>query len=201
MMNAVNSTLRRVPAWPIYVIGIAWAAWLFYLAATNPPTPEPIDWLENQYGELGLQLLLVGMMISPLRQYLGLNLLKFRRAIGVTAFLYVLAHFLVWAILDLQHFADIWQQIVKRPFITVGFAAFVLMIPLALTSNNFSVRKIGGVAWRKLHKLTYPAVLLGAVHYVWLSRAYDPEPYIYLAVAVTLVVLRYLPKRKASATA
>ena len=119
-----------------------------------------------------------------------MNLLKFRRAIGVSAFFLVLAHFSVWAVLDVQSLERVWTEIVKRPYVTVGMASFVLMIPLALTSNNLSVRKLGSAIWRKLHKLTYPIAVLGAVHYLWLARGFQWEPIIYLAIILGLLVAR-----------
>ena len=83
---------------------------------------------------------MLGLLVTPLRKWTGVNLLKFRRAIGVSAFFLVLAHFSVWAVLDVQSLERVWTEIVKRPYVTVGMASFVLMIPLALTSNNLSVR-------------------------------------------------------------
>ncbi len=195
-MDNVNAILRRIPAWPIYLMGLAGIGWLFYVAAVNPPTAEPIDWLTDEYGELGFQLILLGLAITPLRTHLGLNLIKFRRAIGVIAFAFIFAHFLVWAVLDLQSLSAIGTEIVKRPYITVGFSAFVLMIPLAVTSNNWSVRKLGP-NWRKLHKLTYPVVILASLHFIWLTKGNEAEPYVYLLIALVLLGLRLTPKRRA----
>lgn len=195
LADTINTTARKLPAWPIFLIGAIWAGWLFYLALTNPPSPEPINWLEREYGDVALKLLIAGLCITPLRNWFGVNLIKFRRAIGVTTFFFVLAHFLVWVLLDVQSLWRVWEEILKRPYVTVGFLAFLMLLPLALTSNNWSVRKLGPT-WRKLHKLTYPAVILGAVHYVWLVKGFQIEPLIYLTVAVGLVALRYIPKRR-----
>ena len=122
--------------------------------------------------------------------------MKFRRAIGLSCFFFVVAHLMVWAVLDVQALGRVWADIVKRPYITVGMAGFALLLPLAVTSNNLSVRRLGP-AWRKLHKLTYPAAVLGAVHYVMLVKGWQVEPLIYLAVIVTLLALR-LPVFKKS---
>jgi sulfoxide reductase heme-binding subunit YedZ len=196
MIDTLNSTLRRIPAWTIYIVGAAWAAWLFYLGLTGGLGPEPINALEREYGEVGLKLLVIGLAVTPLRKYVGLNLLKFRRALGVTTFFYIVAHFCVWALLDVGTFARVWQEIVKRPYVTVGMASFVMMIPLAVTSNNTSLRKMGGMAWRKLHKLTYPIAVLGAVHYLWLVKGFQIEPIIYLAIILGLLVARMNWARK-----
>ena len=194
MTDALNGALRRVPPWTIYLAGLGWAAWLFWLGLTGGLGVEPIDALERRYGELALQLLVVGLAVTPLRRFTGLNLMRFRRAIGVTAFGFALAHLAVWAVLDVQSVARVWEDIVKRPYITVGMTAFLMLLPLAMTSNNLSVRRMGGVLWRRLHKLAYPAAILGAVHYIWLARGFQIEPLAYLAAIVALLALRFDPR-------
>jgi sulfoxide reductase heme-binding subunit YedZ len=189
-MSRVNAGLRRVPAWTLYIAGAAWGGWLFWLGATGGLGVEPIEALEHRYGELALQLIVAGLAVTPLRHWAGLNLMPFRRAIGVLAFFFVLAHFLVWAVLDVQRLSAIWADILERPYVTIGMAGFVMLIPLAVTSNNWSVRKLGGIAWRKLHRLVYPAALLGAVHYVWLAKGFQVEPLVYLGVIIALIALR-----------
>lgn len=190
IMGTINGGLRRIPAWAIYIAGAGWAAYLFYLGLTGQMGAEPINKLERAYGEVALQLLVLGLAVTPLRRWPGLNLLKFRRAIGVTAFGFVLAHFLVFAVLDVQSLERVWTEIVKRPFVTVGMASFVLMIPLALTSNNLSLRKMGAATWRKLHKLTYVAAILGAVHFLWLVKGFQIEPILYTAAIAGLLLTR-----------
>lgn len=188
-MQAVNQILRKIPVWAVYLVGSLPAPWLLYLGLTGGLGVEPIEALEHELGELALQLLIFGLAVTPLRQYLGLNLIKFRRAIGVLAFSYVALHLLVWLVLDVQIPSQIWADILKRPYITVGMAGFLLLLPLALTSNNRSVRRLGP-GWRKLHKLVYPAVLLGGLHFVMLAKGFQIEPLIYLAVIIGLLALR-----------
>lgn len=195
----LNRATRRVPAWPVYLIGAAWAGWLFWLGVSGQLGPEPINALERRYGLVALQVLVAVLAVTPLRVWTGISLIKYRRALGVTAFGFVLAHFLVWAVLDLQSLARIGGEIVKRPYITIGFGGFLMLIPLAITSNNASIRKLGGAAWRRLHKLTYPAVLLGAIHFVWLVKGYPMEPFVYLGAVIFLLALRLVPKRKPAA--
>ncbi|KIC41845.1 sulfite oxidase [Ruegeria sp. ANG-S4] len=189
VVHALNQILRRVPVWLVYFLGVIPAPWWFYLGLTGGLGVEPIEALEHRYGELALQLLVLGLAISPLRRIVGLNLIKFRRAVGVLTFTYVSLHLLVWLVLDVQVPSQIWADILKRPYITVGMAAFVLMLPLAVTSNNWSVRKLGP-RWRKLHRLVYPVAILGAVHYVMLAKGFQIEPLIYLAAILVLLTLR-----------
>ena len=190
----INDVVRRVPTWVVYLMLALPIPYLFYLGLTGGLGREPIKALEHEYGDLALKLLIVGLAITPMRRFTGINLIKFRRAIGVMTFFFVLAHFLVWAVLDVQALDRIWADIIKRPYITVGMVGFLCLIPLAVTSNNWSVRKLGA-KWRKLHKLTYLAVVLGGVHYIWLVKGIQLEPLLYMAVILGLLVLR-LPKRK-----
>jgi sulfoxide reductase heme-binding subunit YedZ len=190
---ALNGALRRLPPWTLYIVGAAWGASLFWLGLTGGLGAEPITELEHRYGELAINLLVAGLAVTPLRRYLGLNLMPFRRAIGVLTFFFVLAHLLVWAVLDVQTVARVWADIVERPYVTIGMAGFLLLLPLGLTSNTWSVRKMGAASWRKLHKLVYPAAVLGALHYIWLAKGFQLEPLIYMAAILGLLALRLRP--------
>lgn len=188
-MQGVNALLRRVPVWAVYLLGALPAPYLFYLGLTGGLGVEPIEVLEHEYGELALQLLILGLAVTPLRRHLGLNLMRFRRAIGLLTFFYVTCHLLVWLVLDVQILGQIWADILKRPYITVGMAGFLLLLPLALTSNNWSVRRLGP-GWRKLHRATYVAAVLGALHFVMLVKGFQIEPLIYLGLVGLLLLLR-----------
>jgi sulfoxide reductase heme-binding subunit YedZ len=193
--DRINGTARRVPPWTLYAAAVLPPSWLLYAALTGGLGVEPIEAMEHQLGEWGLQVLIAGLAVTPLRRWGGVNLLKFRRALGLIAFTYIGLHLTVWAVLDVQDPARIWADIVKRPYITIGMLAFLLMVPLAATSNNRSVRKLGR-RWNGLHKLTYPAVALGAVHWVMLAKGFQVEPLVYLAAVLALIGLRYVPSHK-----
>lgn len=196
VVQSVNNGLRRIPAWSLYVLGALPVVFLVVQLFAGQLGADPVKALEHKMGEIGLQLLVACLAITPLRKYLGLNLLKFRRAIGVLAFFYILGHLAVWLALDIQFlWGEIWTDILKRPYITVGMVGFLLLLPLAITSNNLSVRKIGGLNWRKLHKLTYLAVPLGAIHFVMLVKGWQIEPLIYLGVILALLATRFRPRR------
>ena len=194
--QTINGVLRRIPAWPIYILGPLYGIWTFYLGLTGGLGPEPIKALEHELGEFALQLFIAVIAITPLRNLTGISLIKFRRALGLLVFFYVSSHLAVWLLLDVQDPAAIWKDIVKRPYVTIGMAGFALLIPLAVTSNNRSLRKLGPVVWRKLHLLTYPAVILGGVHFVWLVKGWQLEPLIYLAVILALLATRLSGLRK-----
>ena len=99
----------------------------------------------------------------------------------------------------LIHVERVWADIIKRPYVTIGMAAFLMLIPLAITSNNLSLRKLGGASWRKLHKLAYPATVLAAVHYIWLAKGFQIEPLFYLALILALLAARGKWKGRAAA--
>lgn len=189
VVGPLNSALRRIPAWPIYVISLGYAGWLLWLGIENRLGAEPVKALEHALGEAALYLLVAGLAVTPLRRHAGVNLLKYRRAIGLACFFFVTVHLLTWAVLDVQRLDRVWADILKRPYITVGMVAFVALIPLAVTSNNWSVRRLGG-RWRKLHKLAYPIGVMGAVHYLLLVKGWQLKPMFFLALILLLLALR-----------
>ena len=190
MIDRLNQGLRKGPVWLLYLLGALYPGWLLYLGLTGGLGPDPVKALEHALGEAALQLLILGLAVTPLRRFLGLNLLKFRRSVGLLAFTYVALHLLVWLLLDVQILSQVLNDILKRPYITIGMVGFALLLPLALTSNNLSLRRLGAARWRRLHLLTYPAVLLAALHFVMLVKGFQIEPLIYLSVVLFLLLCR-----------
>ncbi|MBD0864289.1 MAG: protein-methionine-sulfoxide reductase heme-binding subunit MsrQ [Rhodobacteraceae bacterium] len=195
--NRINAVLRGVPPGVVYVLGLVPVPWLFYQAATGALGFRPHEALEHALGETALQLLILGLALTPFKRFVGVNLLRFRRAVGLLAFIYVVLHLLVWLILDVQILSAFWADIVKRPYITVGMLAFTLMLPLAVTSNAWSLRRLGR-AWHRLHRLTYAVAVLGAVHFVMLRKGFQIEPLLYLGTVLILLGLRLIPKSRPS---
>ena len=194
MIDRLNTIVRRVPTWVVYIVGLMPVPWFLFQAQTGGLGAEPIKALEKELGLLALQLLVAGLAITPARRYLRLNLIKFRRALGLLAFIYVALHLLVWLVLDVGILSQIWADILKRPYITIGMAGFACLLPLAATSNSYSIRKLGA-KWRKLHRLTYLAVVLGAVHFIWLVKGFQIEPLLYMAAILALLALRVIKRR------
>lgn len=192
--------LRPVPAWPLYIVGALPPFWFLWLGLTGGLGVEPIKELEHRLGELALQTFIVTMSVTPLRTWTGVNLIKFRRAIGLLVFFYVALHLLVWLVLDVQALDRIWADIVKRPYITVGMLGFLFLIPVAATSNNISIRKLGPKRWKQVHWLTYPAIVLAALHFVMLAKGFRIEPLVYLGLALALLAMRVrLPMKRSVA--
>lgn len=153
---------------------------------------NPIEALTRASGEWTLRFLLITLAITPLRKYSGLHwILRFRRMLGLFAFAYGVMHLTTYIWLD-QFFdwAAIVRDVYKRPFITVGFAALVIMTLLALTSNSLAIRKLGGRRWQALHRAIYPISLLGCLHFWWLVKKDITEPLIYTLITLALLGLR-----------
>ncbi|XDA98034.1 protein-methionine-sulfoxide reductase heme-binding subunit MsrQ [Sulfitobacter sp. LCG007] len=189
--EAINRAARKLPIWPLYIVLLIPVPWWLWLAQNGGLGREPIKALEQELGEMALRLLIAGLCVTPLRRHAGINLIRFSRAIGLTAFAYVCLHLLVWVGLDMSLlWSQMWADILKRPYITIGMAGFACLVPLAATSNGASIRKLGAAGWQKLHRLTYVAVLLGGLHYILLAKGFRIEPLIYMAVILGLLALR-----------
>lgn len=195
-MDRLNGFLRLVPTGIVWGLGLVPLALLIWGAVANTLGPDPVKALEHGLGEWGLRFLIASLAITPLMRA-NLRLVKFRRALGVTGFVYVALHFTVWLALDMglrwgQIIEDLW----KRPYVLIGFAAFLLLLPLAVTSTNGWLKRLGAAGWRRLHWLTYPAILLGAAHFVMIGKVWTMESLIYLGLVLGLLALRLLPKRE-----
>lgn len=202
-MDWLNTQARRVPTWVVYGLGLVPLGVLVWGAVFGGLGPDPVKAIERALGERGLQFLLASLAITPLRR-VGLNLLRFRRALGLLSFLYVTLHLVAWVWLDMGlRWGEMLADLTKRPFVILGMLGFLVMIPLALTSWNGAIRRMGAAAWGRLHKLAYVAILAGAAHLALLSKVWTTEVLVYLGLALGLLALRMLPKagmgRRASA--
>ena len=167
-------------------------------AVNNTLGANPVEIMTHETGEWTLRLLIVTLAITPLRRLSGKSwLIKLRRMLGLYTFFYACLHFITYIWLD-QYFdwMEIIRDIPKRPFITVGFAAFVLLIPLAVTSNNKMMRRLKK-NWIKLHKLVYVIAVLGVLHFLWLVKADTLEPLIYASILLILLGYRAYYQRTA----
>jgi methionine sulfoxide reductase heme-binding subunit len=189
--QSINQRLRRVPTWPVYLLGAVPFVLLVLQAFGGDLGADPVKAIERPLGEWGLKFLVAGLCVTPLRWATGISLIKYRRAIGLLAFFYVALHLTTWVVLDLQfRWAEIGADLIKRPYIIVGMIGFLALLPLAVTSNNLSVRRLGAATWQKLHRLTYIAALAGAIHYMVLVKAWPLEPMLYLAAVIALLAVR-----------
>src|SRR5215510_2745551 len=184
----------RFPKVGVFLLCLVPVAWLIFAALTDRLSANPIKDITEETGTWALRLLLLTLSVTPFRKVTGWNeVIRYRRMLGLYAFLYGFLHFLTYAWLD-QFFSipDIVQDVYKRPFITAGFSAFVVMIPLAITSTKKWIARIGGRRWRWLHRLTYVGAIAGVVHYLWLVKADTERPLIYGFLLSILLGFRVL---------
>ena len=185
---------------PLFLLCLTPWGLLLYHALTGNLGPDPVATLQHTTGDWTLRFLVITLCITPLRKLLHVpELIRFRRMLGLIAFFYACCHFLVYLGPD-QNFslAAMLKDVAKRPFITVGFTALVLMIPLALTSTAGWIRRLGGRRWQMLHRLIYISAICGVIHYLWLvkSAIYRPVAYgVVVGILLLWRVLDWLPRR------
>lgn len=167
-------------------------AWLVADGLRGALGANPIEEITHRTGDWTIRLLLAALAVTPLRRLTGWNrLIRFRRTVGLLAFGYACTHFLTYVGLDQGlALAYVGEDVAKRPYITVGFAAFLLLVPLAVTSTQGWVRRLGGRRWNALHRLIYVAGAGGVLHYLWLVKGDQATPVYYAAVLVALLALR-----------
>ena len=167
------------------------AAALAYRFYTNDLTANPLDYITDQTGTWALAFLVISLSITPLRRLTGWNpIIKLRRMLGLFSFFYALLHMLTWVVL--LNFFDVREMVidvVKRPFITIGMATFLILLALAVTSNQFSIRRLGR-RWQSLHRLAYAAALGAVIHFWWLVKADTTEPQRWAAAVAVLLGFR-----------
>jgi sulfoxide reductase heme-binding subunit YedZ len=154
--------------------------------------PNPVEKITHTTGDWTIYLLLITLGVTPLRRLFNVpSLIRFRRMLGLYAFFYGCLHLMTYVWLD-QSFdwPALWKDVYKRPFVTAGFAAWLLMVPLALTSTAWSIRKLGGKRWQRLHRLIYFSALGGVIHYYWLVKSDVRRPLLYGAILMVLMLYR-----------
>ncbi len=184
--------LTRVGKPVVFLLALAPALLLGLDFATDDLGANPIEEITHRTGRWGLRFLLIALAVTPLRIVTGWSqLVLLRRMLGLFAFFYVLLHFSTYIVLDqFFYLAGIVEDVAKRPYITVGFTSFLLLIPLAITSTNGWVKRLGGKRWTKLHKLAYVAATGGILHYLWLVKADSRDPVVYGTILLVLLGIR-----------
>jgi len=183
----------------VFLLCLAPTAYLAWGLLYDGLGPNPIEYITRDTGDWTLRFLLISLLVTPARRLLGRpELIRYRRMLGLFAFYYAFLHFVTYIWLDrFFDVADTLKDIAKRPFITVGFASFVLLIPLAVTSTAGWIRRLGGKRWALLHRLVYVSVILGVVHYWWLVKSDIRLPAMYGAILFALLAMRLVKARAA----
>ena len=196
MNRILASKWTKVVLFVLCLIPATRLAWGLSLALrglpAGPLTANPVEFITHNTGDWTIRFLLITLAVTPLRFLLNRpQVTKFRRMLGLFAFFYGFLHFLTWAWLDkFWALMEMFSDVFKRPFITVGMIAFVVMIPLAITSTDGWVKRLGWVRWQKLHRIVYVSPLAGVVHYWWLVKSDVTWPEIYAAILAVLLGYR-----------
>lgn len=204
-MNAVAARRLDLIAWSKWLVfpaALLPALLLLYGALYNTLGADPVKILTHETGLWALRFLLLSLAMTPLRRWTGWSgFIRYRRMLGLYAFFYASLHLSVYLVLDLgAYWADLLTDIQKRPYMTVGFAAWLILLPLAVTSTRGMIRRLGR-NWQRLHRLVYLAGILAALHFLWLVKADLREPGIYAGILVVLLLARLWPKSGARAAA
>jgi sulfoxide reductase heme-binding subunit YedZ len=183
---------KRQPAsvWLLYIVGFIPAAWEFYLGVTNDLGADPVKTFELFLGLWTVRFLILTLLVTPIRDLVGKNLIRYRRALGLLTFYYALMHFLVYMVLDqAMDLAAVLDDVLKRPFIMFGMAALIMLLALAVTSNQFSIRRMGK-NWIWLHRLVYIVAALGTVHFALSTKVLSLEQIVYIALLIAMILYR-----------
>lgn len=197
-MHFLQKFLRLSSAKPLVLLfGLVPFAWLFWGAATDALGANPAEFLSRATGDWTLRFLCLTLAITPLRQFLGWpELARFRRMLGLLTYFYVLLHLLCYSWLDMGFdWADTVRDITKRPFIWLGFGAFVLLTLLAATSLNRAVRWLGSKRWQRLHQSVYAIAALSLLHFFWMRAGKNNFTEVWVYAAVIAVLLGWRVRR------
>ena len=177
---------------PVFALCLIPALILVWRAFNDGLGANPIEFITHWTGDWTIRFLCITLSVTPLRKILKLpELIRLRRMLGLFGFFYACLHFLTWFALDkFFDWGEILKDVVKRPFITAGFTAFVLLIPLAVTSTTGWIRRMGGKRWQMLHRLIYVSGIAGVVHYYWLVKSDIRLPVMYGAIIAVLLAYR-----------
>lgn len=186
----------------VFITLLAPAVWLTFALLTDRLQGDVVKIIEIDTGTLALRALAYTLAITPLRQLTGWAwLATYRRMLGLFVFFYATIHMMIYFGLDLElQFGEIWTSIVKRPYITIGMASWLILVPLAITSPNAIAKKLGGVRWKQLHRLTYLVAITATTHYLWAVKKDTFWPLVYFALFAALLLSRLIRRRRAAAT-
>ena len=189
-------TFQRAMKPIVFVLCLGPILWLAYRGILGHLGVNPIETVIRYLGDWALRFLLIALAVTPVRILTGYTPIgRLRRMLGLFAFAYVVLHMLAYIGLDrLFDWAELYKDVVKRIYITVGMAAFAMLLPLAITSTDAMVRRLGGRTWRRLHRLVYPAGVAAVIHYALMIKAGYLQPLIYAAILGLLLAIRFFKK-------
>jgi len=192
MAQILNRWFRKLPVWVVWALGAIPLALLVWDVLHGNLGIDPVRDIEHRLGRTALYLLIGTLAVTPLLRLTRINLMRFRQAVGLICFSYVILHLSAWVVFDMAFlWAQMLKDVVKRPYLIFGMLAFLMLLALAVTSNRLSMRRMGA-GWRRLHRLIYPAALLAALHWIWALKLWESKPLLMLAAILALLALRLL---------
>ena len=195
MRVALNNWLRRVPTWLVWLAGAVPLGLVIADAVTGRLGVDPVRSIEHRLGRTALYLLIASLAVTPVLRLARINAMRHRQALGLLCFAYAACHVASWVLLDMGLlWAQMAQDVIRRPYLLFGMAVILALGALAATSNRLSMRGLGG-GWRRLHRLSYPAVILAGLHWIWSLKVVEPWPAAILAAILLLLASRLLPWR------
>ncbi len=196
LFDLVRASVRRLRSWHIYVSLLVPLLFLTYDLLSGRLGVDPMRAIEKSLGVTAIYILILTLCITPFSVLTGINFIRFRRAFGLMSFFYIILHFSTWLLLDMQlRWVEIAESLTRKPFIVFGMMGFLLLIPLAATSNNYSMKRLGKY-WQKLHKLIYVAIILGGIHYLMMEKTLQNDAIITFIIIIVLISLRFFKIRK-----
>ena len=196
LFDLVRASVRRLRSWHIYVSLLVPLLFLTYDLLSGRLGVDPMRSIEKSLGVTAIYILILTLCITPFSVLTGINFIRFRRAFGLMSFFYIILHFSTWLLLDMQlRWVEIAESLTRKPFIVFGMMGFLLLIPLAATSNNYSMKRLGKY-WQKLHKLIYVAIILGGIHYLMMEKTLQNDAIITFIIIIALISLRFFKIRK-----
>ena len=196
LFDLVRASVRRLRSWHIYLSLLVPLLFLAYDLLSGQLGVDPMRAIEKSLGVTAIYILILTLCITPFSLLTGINFIRFRRAFGLMSFFYIILHFSTWLLLDMQlRWVEIAESLTRKPFIVFGMMGFLLLIPLAATSNNYSMKRLGKY-WQKLHKLIYVAIILGGIHYLMMEKTLQNDAIITFIIIIVLISLRFFKIRK-----
>jgi len=202
MAQVLNRWFRRLPVWAVWLLGAIPLVLLVWDTFHGNLGVEPVRDIEHRLGRTALYFLIGTLAVTPLLRLARINLVRFRQALGLICFSYAVLHLSAWIAFDMAFlWAQMLKDVVKRPYLIFGMLAFLMLTALAVTSNRWSIRRMGA-GWRRLHRLIYPAAVLVSVHWLWALKLWESKPLTMLGLILVLLalrLLRFLPRAGRSA--
>ena len=196
LFDLVRASVRRLRSWHIYLSLLVPLLFLTYDLLSGRLGVDPMRAIEKSLGVTAIYILILTLCITPFSVLTGINFIRFRRVFGLMSFFYIILHFSTWLLLDMQlRWVEIAESLTRKPFIVFGMMGFLLLIPLAATSNNYSMKRLGKY-WQKLHKLIYVAIILGGIHYLMMEKTLQNDAIITFIIIIVLISLRFFKIRK-----